>query len=134
MPIARFASYLKNNGQLEEYSQLLRESFNPTTCEGLMYRNTINTSWTGEVFDCDFNQMLKINHPHNETQKPLMDGTSIRTPTTKHRSSPETTASAVRQDTGHPVAGAWSDFKPRNTRNYLQAKPVFLTWFLEFKT
>lgn len=72
MPIARFASYLKNNGQLEEYNQLLRESFNPTTVEGLMCRNTINTSWTGEVFDCDFNQMLKMGLKNNTTQEPLM--------------------------------------------------------------
>jgi hypothetical protein len=26
-----------------------------------MCRNTISVSWTGEVFDCDFNQMLKMN-------------------------------------------------------------------------
>ncbi len=25
-----------------------------------MCRDTINVSWTGEVFDCDFNQMLKM--------------------------------------------------------------------------
>ena len=25
-----------------------------------MCRNTISVSWTGEVFDCDFNQMLKM--------------------------------------------------------------------------
>jgi hypothetical protein len=25
-----------------------------------MCRNTINVSWLGEVFDCDFNQMLKM--------------------------------------------------------------------------
>jgi hypothetical protein len=25
-----------------------------------MCRNTINVSWQGEVFDCDFNQMLKM--------------------------------------------------------------------------
>ncbi|MFC4991367.1 arsenosugar biosynthesis radical SAM (seleno)protein ArsS [Rubritalea tangerina] len=60
MPIARFASYLKRNNQLNAYHQLLREAFNPNTIEGLMCRNTINTSWLGEVFDCDFNQMLKL--------------------------------------------------------------------------
>lgn len=60
MAIARFASYLKREGQLEEYQQLLRESFNPATVDGLMCRNTINVSWLGEVFDCDFNQMLKM--------------------------------------------------------------------------
>jgi len=60
MPIARFASHLKNTGQLDEYHQLLREAFNPGTVDGLMCRNTINVSWLGEVFDCDFNQMMKL--------------------------------------------------------------------------
>ncbi|MCF6313438.1 MAG: arsenosugar biosynthesis radical SAM protein ArsS [Verrucomicrobiales bacterium] len=60
MPIARFASHLKNTGQYQSYNQLLRESFNPSTIDGLMCRNTINVSWLGEVFDCDFNQMLKL--------------------------------------------------------------------------
>jgi len=61
LPIARFASYLRRNNKLEEYLQLLVDSFNPTTVSGLMCRNTISVSWTGEVFDCDFNQMLKMN-------------------------------------------------------------------------
>jgi len=60
MPIARFASYLKRNDQLQEYMDTLKEAFNPSTVEGLMCRNTINVSWEGEVFDCDFNQMLKL--------------------------------------------------------------------------
>ncbi len=60
LPIARFASYLKNNNKLGEYMLLLNEAFNPATVAGLMCRNTINVSWLGEVFDCDFNQMLKM--------------------------------------------------------------------------
>jgi radical SAM/Cys-rich protein len=60
MPISRFASYLKNNGQLQPYMDLLRTSFNPSTVAGLMCRNTINVSWEGDVYDCDFNQMLKL--------------------------------------------------------------------------
>ena len=39
---------------------LLNDAFNPATVNGLMCRNTINVSWQGEVFDCDFNQMLKM--------------------------------------------------------------------------
>jgi hypothetical protein len=39
---------------------LLTESFNPQAVAGLMCRDTLNVSWTGEVFDCDFNQMLKM--------------------------------------------------------------------------
>ena len=58
--MSRFASYLKNNNLLADYMLLLKEAFNPATVEGLMCRNTINVSWTGEVFDCDFNQMLQM--------------------------------------------------------------------------
>lgn len=72
MPIARFASYLKRNDQLENYMDLLRNSFNPNTINGLMCRNTINTSWTGEVFDCDFNQMLSMSLTNPDSNKPLM--------------------------------------------------------------
>jgi radical SAM/Cys-rich protein len=60
LPIARFASYLRHHNKLADYMLLLNEAFNPATVEGLMCRNTINVSWRGEVFDCDFNQMLKM--------------------------------------------------------------------------
>jgi radical SAM/Cys-rich protein len=60
LPIARFASYLKNNNKLDEYMELLIENFNASTVDGLMCRNTISVGWRGEVFDCDFNQMLKM--------------------------------------------------------------------------
>lgn len=65
LPIARFASYLKNNNLLGDYMALLNDAFNPATVEGLMCRNTINVSWQGEVFDCDFNQMLKMPWSNN---------------------------------------------------------------------
>jgi radical SAM/Cys-rich protein len=67
MPIARFASYLKRNNQLQEYQETLRQAFNPATVDGLMCRNTINVSWLGEVFDCDFNQMMKLPTRIDET-------------------------------------------------------------------
>ena len=60
VPVSRFASYLRNHGQLQDYLDLLVASFNPHAVAGLMCRDTINVSWTGEVFDCDFNQMLKM--------------------------------------------------------------------------
>ncbi len=60
VPVSRFASYLRNNNQLGQYMDLLVDSFNPHAVNGLMCRDTINVSWTGEVFDCDFNQMLKM--------------------------------------------------------------------------
>ncbi len=60
LPIARFASWLKHNNQLADYMALLIDAFNPATVDGLMCRNTISVGWRGEVFDCDFNQMLKM--------------------------------------------------------------------------
>lgn len=58
MPIARFAAELRHTNQLQSYMQLLIDAFNPATLSGLMCRNTVSVSWLGEVFDCDFNQML----------------------------------------------------------------------------
>ena len=60
LPIARFLSYLKRNGKLEDYMTLLADSFNPNAVAGLMCRYTINVGWQGDVFDCDFNQMLDL--------------------------------------------------------------------------
>ena len=59
-PIARFAEDLRQHGQWDAYLELLANSFNPATVEGLMCRSTISIGWMGEVFDCDFNQMLKM--------------------------------------------------------------------------
>ncbi len=69
MPISRFAAYLRRNNQLEEYLELLKNSFNASTINSLMCRNTISVSWEGDLFDCDFNQMLKM--PSNPEQKDL---------------------------------------------------------------
>ena len=57
-PIARFAQDLREQGQWDAYLELLANSFNPTTVAGLMCRSTLSVGWRGEVYDCDFNQML----------------------------------------------------------------------------
>jgi radical SAM/Cys-rich protein len=57
-PIARFAEDLRQQGRTEEYMSLLTSSFNPVTVDELMCRSTLSVGWTGEVYDCDFNQML----------------------------------------------------------------------------
>lgn len=59
-PIARFAEDLRQHGQWDEYLELLATHFNPATVAGLMCRSTISVGWQGEVFDCDFNQMLQM--------------------------------------------------------------------------
>lgn len=60
MPIARFATYLERENKLHDYQEILVTAFNPAAVEGLMCRNTLNIGWRGEVYDCDFNQMLQM--------------------------------------------------------------------------
>lgn len=57
-PIARFAEDLRQHGKFDEYLELLVGNFTPATVEGLMCRSTLSIGWLGEVYDCDFNQML----------------------------------------------------------------------------
>jgi len=59
-PIARFAEDLRRQGKWDEYLQLLVNSFNPATVEGLMCRTTLSVGYRGELYDCDFNQMLDM--------------------------------------------------------------------------
>ncbi len=71
MPISRFSSWLRHQNALEDYMTLLRTNFNPATVSGLMCRNTINVSWQGQVYDCDFNQMLELPLKRLGESKPL---------------------------------------------------------------
>ena len=57
-PVGRFAEDLRRSGQWDEYLALLANSFNPTTVGNLMCRTTLSVGWRGEIYDCDFNQML----------------------------------------------------------------------------
>ncbi len=60
MPIARFLDWLRRSKNEESYMQKLVNAFNPSTLEGLMCRNLISVDWQGNLFDCDFNQMLEL--------------------------------------------------------------------------
>ncbi|MEM0967238.1 MAG: arsenosugar biosynthesis radical SAM (seleno)protein ArsS [Verrucomicrobiota bacterium] len=60
LPIARFARWLRREGHYEDYMKTLVDAFNPSTVNRLMCRNTISVGWRGEIYDCDFNQMLDM--------------------------------------------------------------------------
>lgn len=60
MPINRFLSDLQESNQYDAYMQTLVEAFNPATVEGLMCRTTLSVDWLGNLYDCDFNQMLAM--------------------------------------------------------------------------
>ncbi len=60
MPVSRYLEYLLRTGDYESYMHKLVDSFNPGAITGLMCRNTISVGWDGQLFDCDFNQMLEL--------------------------------------------------------------------------
>jgi hypothetical protein len=76
---------LRRQGKTEEYMSLLANSFNPDTVEGLMCRTTLSVGWRGEVYDCDFNQMLGMQMCNGnplylwDVTPDWLDGWSIRT-------------------------------------------------------
>lgn len=59
-PIARFAEDLRQKGQWNDYLELLANSFNPATVNEVMCRTTLSVGYGGELYDCDFNQMLNM--------------------------------------------------------------------------
>jgi len=60
VPISRFLHQLEREGRYEEYLELLVSNFNPHAASEVMCRDLVSVSWTGELYDCDFNQMLEI--------------------------------------------------------------------------
>jgi radical SAM/Cys-rich protein len=60
MPISRFLEWLIDSGNLEAYMERLVATFNPGAVSGLMCRNTLSVGWDGQLYDCDFNQMLDL--------------------------------------------------------------------------
>jgi radical SAM/Cys-rich protein len=71
MPIKRFLHQLKREDQYESYMALLASNFNLHALQNVMCKELISISWDGELFDCDFNQMLEL-QPSN-TKKTVWD-------------------------------------------------------------
>lgn len=60
LPVKRFEHFLRRSGQLDAYRQLLADNFNAATIAPLMCRHLLSVDWRGNVYDCDFNQMLEL--------------------------------------------------------------------------
>ena len=60
MPIQRFGSQLVSKGQFAPYMNLLKSAHRDENLETVMCRSLISVDWQGYVYDCDFNQMLKL--------------------------------------------------------------------------
>ena len=60
MPINRYADFLRRTNQLEKYYDLLRNNFNHNNLKNLMCKKTLSVDWQGSIYDCDFNQQIKL--------------------------------------------------------------------------
>jgi radical SAM/Cys-rich protein len=60
MTVGRFEDRLRENGTLENYLGLLKETYNPETLDGLMCRTQISVDYDGTLYDCDFNLANKM--------------------------------------------------------------------------
>ena len=67
MPINRFGSMLVSQDKFNSYMNLLKSSFSEKAKENVMCRELISIDYNGNVFDCDFNQMLKMSLSGKET-------------------------------------------------------------------
>ena len=68
LPISRYLNFLVMSGNLEDYMEKLVNAFNPAAASGVMCRNTISIGWDGSLYDCDFNQMLKLKTNHGSPE------------------------------------------------------------------
>lgn len=60
MPIQRFGSSLISKGQFQPYLQLLKDSFQSANLDTVMCRSLVSVDYQGQLYDCDFNQMLGL--------------------------------------------------------------------------
>jgi len=60
LPISRYLEWLESSGNLERYLESLVAAFNPKAAGAVMCRNTLSIGWDGQLYDCDFNQMLDM--------------------------------------------------------------------------
>ena len=60
MPIQRFGSTLVSKGVFDAYLQLLRGAYRAENLDTVMCRSLVSVDWQGDLYDCDFNQMLGL--------------------------------------------------------------------------
>lgn len=75
MPIKRYLYYLQRENALDDYMRLLVENFNIEATAGVMCTEMLSVGFDGQLYDCDFNQMLDI--PLNNRPRTIWDIQSL---------------------------------------------------------
>ncbi len=60
LPVGRTKFHLERKKIYAPYLQFLESSFNSSTVEHLMCRDEISVDYLGNIYDCDFNQMMNL--------------------------------------------------------------------------
>ncbi|MDZ8238885.1 MAG: arsenosugar biosynthesis radical SAM protein ArsS [Nostoc sp. ChiQUE01a] len=60
LPVGRTKMHLERKKLYTNYLQFLESHFNPGTIEYLMCRDELSIDYLGNVYDCDFNQMMNL--------------------------------------------------------------------------
>ncbi len=60
MPISRFGGMLLSKGLYNKYMGILRDNYSASNLDTVMCRTLLSVDYMGYVYDCDFNQMLKM--------------------------------------------------------------------------
>jgi len=60
LPIQRFGSTLLSKGEFDGYMALLKQSHRDENLHSVMCRSLVSVDWQGNLYDCDFNQMLGL--------------------------------------------------------------------------
>ncbi|MBG1263789.1 arsenosugar biosynthesis radical SAM (seleno)protein ArsS [Nostoc commune] len=60
LPVGRTKMHLERRKLYTSYLHFLESHFNPDTIEHLMCRDELSIDYLGNVYDCDFNQMMNL--------------------------------------------------------------------------
>ena len=70
MPVQRFGSTLVSKGTFQSYLQLLKGAYRAENLGTVMCNSMLSVDWQGELYDCDFNQMLGLRARLNGSPRP----------------------------------------------------------------
>lgn len=70
LPIQRFGSMLISLGQFDDYVSLLKNAHSDANLEQVMCRSLLSVDWQGNLYDCDFNQMLGLKLVTGQQHRP----------------------------------------------------------------
>lgn len=79
MPIQRYGSWLVSKGKFDEYMGTLKGAHRVENLSRVMCRSLVSVDYQGQLYDCDFNQMLKIplgGRTNPSHLRDLLDGTT----------------------------------------------------------